>query len=449
MSINEINFVNELSKYKEDIIKHTINLVKIPSTLVENEVVDGVCYRFGYQNKLALDYFLNLANELGFETKNVEDVCGEVVYDFGAQEDSEIFACLCHLDVVPADGDWKNPPYEPWIEDDKIFGRGTSDDKGPAVVSLYALKVLKDLNVKVSRKIKLIVGTDEESGSRGLHRYLELKKNPDLGISPDADFPIIFAEKGITSFEISCENKSGILAEGGVRLNVVAPWVKFKTNIELPDFEEKTKGKVINGEYLIQGKSAHAMEPNNGINAIKEFVKYIHGKVNDNFINFIFDKLMNTRLKDMGLDITDVEMGDLTMNIGLLKMDNESKLGINMRYPRNLEFDKFYEEFKKQANEYGLEVKVLSNTKPHYIDPKSDFISKLHKSYLKYTDDNSPLKTIGGGTYAREIKNGVAFGVKFPDEEEMAHEVNEYIKIDSLMKAGVIITDAIYNINKQ
>lgn len=439
-----MNFTNEYKKYEKEIIEHTMNLVRIPSVLKENEEVDGVKYRFGYNNKVALDYFLNLAKEMGFKTKNIENVCGEVEYGEG----EEIFACLCHLDVVPADGNWTNPPYEPWIEDGKIFGRGTSDDKGPAVCSLYALKVLKDLNVKLTRRVKLIVGTDEETGSRGLERYLETQENPTLGISPDADFPIIYGEKGITSFEISGKNTSGITACGGVRLNVVAPWVKFSSEADYSDFLNLPRTKIINDEYYLEGKSAHAMEPNNGINAIKEFVTYMHGKINDKFINFIYDKLMNTRLKDMGLNITDEEMGDLTMNIGLLEMKENSKLGINMRYPRNLNFDYFYHEFSKQAKEYGLEVKVISNTKPHYVDPKSDFIQKLHESYKKYTNDDSPLKTIGGGTYARDIKNGVAFGVKFPNEPEMAHETNEYITIDSLMKAGTIITDAIYNVNK-
>ena len=127
-----INFEKEYLKYKNEIIDETMKLINIPSVLNENEEVEGKVYKFGYNNKLALDYFLSLASKMGFKTKNIENVCGHVEYGEG----EEIFACLCHLDVVPADGDWNNPPFESWIEDGKIFGRGSSDDKGPAVASL-------------------------------------------------------------------------------------------------------------------------------------------------------------------------------------------------------------------------------------------------------------------------------------------------------------------------
>jgi len=441
-----MDFLKELLKYKEDIIKHTMELVKIPSELVENEEYNGKIYRFGYRNKVALDYFLNLAEELGFKTKNIEDVCGHV--EFGDCDSKDIFACLCHLDVVPAIGNWKNPPYEPWIEDGKIFGRGTQDDKGPAVVSLYALKVLKDLGFKPKNRIRLIVGTDEESGSRGLHRYLEVEENPSMGISPDADFPLIYGEKGIASFDVVCENTSGVTAKGGVRYNVVAPWVKFTSQDN--SFEDVLNLPRTSKEdmYIIEGKSAHAMEPNNGINAIKEFALYMNNKIDNNFIKFICENLIDTRLKQMGLDITSPDMGDLTMNMGMLSMDKECRLGINIRYPNNMCFDEFIEKFKQIASTYNVNVEVLGNVKPHYINPESEYIQTLYESYKKYTNDNAQMKTIGGGTYARDIKNGVAFGVLFPDDEEVAHEVNEYITIDKLIKAGAIITDAIYSVNK-
>lgn len=438
-----MNLEKEYIKYKDEIIKHTINLINIPSVLKENEEYEGKVYRFGYNNKKALDYFLALAKEMGFEVKNVEDVCGHVEYGEG----EEIFACLCHLDVVPADGQWDNPPFEAIVKDNKIYGRGSSDDKAPAVAALYALKVLKDNNIKLKRRVRLIVGIDEETGSRGLKRYLEVEEKPSLGISPDADFPIIYGEKGITSFNIIGPNESGIKGKGGVRYNVVAPWVT--TEKENLDFlKENSTIRIVDNQYYLEGKSAHAMEPDNGINAIKEFVKLCYHKVNSKFIDFIYENLMNSRLKDMSLDITDDEMGDLTMNIGLMEMSEKCMLGINIRYPRNLDFDSFLNKFKEKANKYGLEVECLANIKPHYVNPNSVFIQTLYNSYKKYTNDNAPLKTIGGGTYARDIPNGVAFGVKFPDEEEMVHEANEFIRIDSLMKAGIILTDAIMNVNK-
>lgn len=436
-----IDFEKEYLKYKDEIVKETMNLIDIYSVLKENEEVNGKIYRFGYNNKLALDYYLNLGQKMGFKTVNIEDVCVYIEYGEG----EELFACLCHLDVVPRDGIWKRDESS-WIEDGCIFGRGSSDDKGPAVASLYALKVLKDNNIKLNRRIRLIVGTDEETGSRGLKRYLELCEKPTLGISPDADFPIIYGEKGIASFIITGSNDTDLRVNGGVRLNVVAPWVYVEKNKASHFLENKDNVKIENNKYYIEGKSAHAMEPNNGINAIKEFVIMAY-KQNNKLIDFIYENLMDTRLKTMGLDCKDEEMGELTMNMGTLEISDKSKLGINIRYPKNLDFIKFSNSLKEKCAFYGLECECIHNTKPHYVNPNTDFIKKLHKSYIKYTNDYTPLKTIGGGTYAREIPMGVAFGVKFPNEEEMAHEVNEYIRIDSLLKAGVIILDAIYSIN--
>ena len=139
---------------------------------------------------------------------------------------------------------------------------------------------------------------------------------------------------------------------------------------------------------------------------------------------------------------------NVTMNMGMLSMDEECRLGINIRYPNNMVFEEFIEKFKAKALNYGVNVEVLGNVVPHYIDPNSEYIQTLYASYKKYTNDDAKMKTIGGGTYARDIKNGVAFGVLFPDDEEVAHEVNEYINIDKLIKAGAIITDAIYSVNK-
>ena len=191
------------------------------------------------------------------------------------------------------------------------------------------------------------------------------------------------------------------------------------------------------------------MEPDNGRNAIREFALSVKPYVKSKFIDFICDNLVNTRLKDCGLDITDKEMGDLTMNMGLLLMTKEEAcLAINIRYPHNLDYPKFISDFTDVAKKYGITLEVISNSKPHYINPESPFIKKLHASYKKYTNDDTPLMTIGGGTYARDLECGVAYGVNFPGEVEMAHETDEYATISSLMLAGTILMDAMYSLCK-
>ena len=244
-------------------------------------------------NFKALEYVLKLGEEFGFQTKNVEGVCGHIEYGEG----DEIFAVLCHVDVVPAIGNWTDDPYHPVVRDGKIFGRGTSDDKGPAIAAIFALKTLKDLGIKLNKRVRLIFGTDEETGSRGLRRYLEVEERPDYGISPDADFPIIYGEKGICGIDLVYNGKSNLKAKGGARYNIVAPSLDFEID------NEKFKKKYTNeeGVYHIKGISAHAMEQDNGKNAIKEFAILVKDYTDNPLIRFINDNLLNTRLKDMGL----------------------------------------------------------------------------------------------------------------------------------------------------
>lgn len=445
--MNNLDFKENFLKTKDELISNLLELLKINSVLVENETVEGKVYPFGIGNYKCLEFTKNLATKMGFKAEIVDDVALEVEYGDG----DEVVHVLCHLDVVPAIGSWTNPPFEPVIKDEKIFGRGTSDDKGPALASLYALYTLKEMNVKLDRKIVLVFGTDEESGSRCLKKYYASRKMPNYAISPDANFPVIYAEKGHALFDVFGEADKYFRASGGVRYNVVAPSVEF--TLDSDDKKQKLNERLddklsFNGKYNILGKSAHAMEPDNGINAIKEFAKKIDDLSSNPLVKFINKKLSSSRLKDMNLEFTSPDLGDLTMNIGLIKFDdNESRIGIDVRYPNGMYFDEFFNKFTSEAKKYGLNTILKSCTKVHYVDPNSKFIKTLHESYIKYTgDDKTPLLAIGGGTYCHGMENAVAYGIVFPNEEEMAHEVDEYIAIDSLIKGGIILTDAIYEL---
>jgi len=440
-----INFKEYFEKNRENIIKDIIDFIAIPSVLEENPECKEA--PFGVSNVKALEFVLNLGKKMGFEVLNCDNVCGHIEYGEG----DEVFGILCHSDVVPAIGDWDEDPFYGYVKDGKIFGRGSIDDKGPCIVSLYALKALKDMGIKVNKKIRLIVGTDEESGSRCVKRYFEKVGMPDLGISPDAEFPIIYGEKGILSLDIYGKNDDSDLvsASGGARYNIVAPTAKVKYNKNINEYMLNKYITKDGDEYLSTGKSAHAMEPNNGINAILNLCLGLSKVSSNKLVKFISECLDDSRLKTINLDYSTSDMGDLTMNIGLLNIDrSESRVGLNIRFPKGLDSKKLIEGLEKKANEYELCVEVKSLSEAHYIDPNCDFIKTLYSSYVKYTNADAPLKTIGGGTYARSMKKAVAYGVLFPLEVEMAHETNEYADIENLLKAGAIIADATYNICK-
>lgn len=446
-----MNFLEIINKYKDEFVLNIQKLVQIPSVLEEHP--ENKEAPFGQGIRDSLDYILNLGRSFGFKVKDVDHIAGHIEYGEG----EEIIGVLCHVDVVPADGVWKYPPFSAQIEGDKIYGRGTSDDKGPAICSLYALKMLKDLGIMPKKRIRLILGTDEETSWRGINRYFEVCEMPSFGFSPDADFPIIYGEKGIMSFDIVGKNidTNLVSARGGARYNVVCDNVKFtyKESLE-KEFNEyllttNTIGKV-SDEYEIFGKSAHAMEPRNGINAILKTCEFLSKYSNNELIQFINEYLSSSRLEDMNLNFTDKEMGDLTCNVAILNIDSaSSRLGLNFRYPINFNKEHFFKVWNELLSEYNLSLELKEDKNPHYINKEDSDIDILHQAYIKYTNDTTtPLLTIGGGTYARALKKGVAFGILFPGDAEVAHQEDEYISIEKTLKACAIIAEALYNLVK-
>lgn len=451
-----MNFKEIVNKDKDNLLKDLVGLLKINTVLVEQPEVKEA--PFGQGLKDALNYVLNLGLSFGFKTKNVDNVAGHIEYGEG----SEIIGILCHLDVVPVGDGWKYPPFSGTIEGDKLYARGALDDKGPLMSSLYALKVLKDNGVKLNKRVRLIVGTDEENDWRCIKRYLEVCEMPDLGFSPDADFPIIYGEKGIMSLDIlsQYDDHNLISFTAGDRYNVVPE----KAIVSLHDIdinsyekflhEQSLRGEVSKGESVktltLYGVGAHAMEPDNGVNSLVNMAKFLKDKIDNPLIKFVGENLTDSRFKKMGLNFKDSEMGDLTVNVAVAKIDSkEGRVGMNLRYPINWDKEKFLNGLRKKLDDYGLKLQVKSDSNPHYVDKNSELVRKLHAAYIHQTNDiKTPLLTIGGGTYARALNNAVAFGMLMPGREDVVHQVNEYIYISDLLLATAIYAEAIYSLGR-
>lgn len=453
-----VNFYDLFSKYRDDFIKDLQGLLKIPSVLTEfNEKSE---YPFGEGIQEALEYMINLAQRDNLAVKNFDNYAAHIEVGKG----EEILGILCHLDVVPAGDGWKYPPFSATIEDGKIYARGALDDKGPTLAAYYALKLLVDMGVDFKKKVRIILGTDEESGWRGLQYYLTKEKMPDLGFAPDANFPLIFGEKGIMNgmFTGSCEDNGLYQLNFGERTNVVPDKAEAIVDAKYADaylsFLEKynyrgvVKPVDINLTRLISyGKNAHAMEPEKGLNAGFILLTFLNEQIDNRFIEFACKYLtFDTRMKKTGVNYHNEIMGDLTSNLGVGEYkDGKFKLILNYRYPINTDTEKMEKTLKEIASSFGFNYKVLSDSKPHYVDPNSDLVKTLHKAYIKYTgDDKTPLLTIGGGTYARSFKNAVAYGPQFPNKEALIHQPNEYAELEDLYKACAIYAEAIYNLTR-
>ena len=210
------NLASHLEAQQEPLKKALIELVRIPSVCDEG----GGGYPFGESIDQALRKALQVAGDLGFKTQY-----GEGGYYGYAEigEGKEMLGILGHLDVVPPGklSDWDRDPFDPIEKDGMLFGRGTQDDKGPLLASLYAVKALMDAGVKFNKRIRFIFGTDEETLWRCINRYKEKEELPGFGFSPDSRFPVTYAEKGLLQLQLEGSNESGIKLTGGSAFNAV------------------------------------------------------------------------------------------------------------------------------------------------------------------------------------------------------------------------------------
>ena len=402
----------------KDIIKNISQIIQFPS--YQQEATAGA--PFGEGVKKALDYFLTLADFLGFETKNYDGYAGEVIFGKGKE-----FAILAHLDVVPAGSGWEHDPFGGEIDNinKRIWGRGAMDDKGPAIIALYALKALKDEGFNPNRKIKLIVGCNEESGWKCMDYYKAHAHMPEEGFSPDADFPVIYAEKGIMHLKLKF-NADGDFStlHGGERANMVCDRCEYSGEID----EEKIKKYNLStedGKIISKGKSAHGSTPQDGINAIPAILEYLG-------LERIETALFN---KPFSLSDMNDETGYLTFSPNIIEGGkNCVYVTCDIRYPATHKREEVLNAVKAAGIEYG----ILSEQAPLFNDKNCFLIKTLCEVYNEVTGKNVQPVAIGGGTYARALKCGAAFGPEEEGEECTVHQADEYItfeKIERCFKA--------------
>ena len=468
--MTNVNWKHEVESRQDAMLEDLKDLLRIRSVRDDAKAVAGA--PFGPGPKEALDFMMAMGQKDGFETKVVEDVAGHI--EFGQGE--EIVGILGHVDVVPEGDGWDSAPYEPEMRDGKLFARGVSDDKGPTIAAYYGMKIIKELKLPVSKRIRLFIGSDEESGMSCLKTYLEKEEMPTIAFAPDAEFPIINTEKGISSVDVSFENK--VLAEkcefelaefiSGERYNMVAADAKATLNkvgdtaAMVASFNKYIEDNNVEGNIVAEndivkiqviGKSAHAMEPRNGVNAglaLLEFLSGydITGSAND-FVSFAMKYLYeDSRAEHFGIAAED-ESGDLTMNVGLLSFNKDGgKFGLNFRYPYTFDMTEAKNTIAEKALAFNGKITLFEDEKPSHVDGDSFLVSTLAKVYEKQTGAKSELLSIGGGTYARYLKEAVAFGAAFPGAADTMHQKNEYSVWEDLVRASVIYAEAIYELAK-
>lgn len=451
-----------VEKYRKDIIEKTSQLIQIPS--MKDAPLSQM--PFGEPIAACLNQTLELCASLGMRTKN----CGGYAGWAEIGDGQELCGILVHLDVVPGGGGWHYPPFGGQVKDGKLFGRGAIDDKGPAVASIYALKAIADSQLPLRRRIRIIFGTDEENDWNCMDYYKEHEEIPSLGFSPDAEFPVIFAEKGILFATVSADGTLPVnppyiqSLTGGRRANMVPD--ECVAEIVLPDsnstFEAAAafRASNISGTDITykdniltirtSGVTAHGSTPEKGLNAISKMMEFLSGfdmedSFQKKFIDFYQSHIgFETDGTSMtGAIVSDVPSGSLVLNAGLISMDTTcASLKLNIRYPVTYTGKKIQKYLENTVLLEGLNIDIDLNSEPLYQEKESPIVKTLLSVYHSYCPDGSSPLAVGGGTYARSIPNSVAFGPVLPGREELAHCPDEFISVEDLILSAKIYAQA-------
>lgn len=425
-------------------VKTLERLISVPS--YNQPAEEGALFGKGIRN--ALDEMMKICDELGFKT--YEDPDGYYGYAEVGSGD-KIFGVICHLDTVPAGdlGKWKHNPFKGTVINDAVYGRGSQDDKGPGIAALYAVKALMDQGYHFNQRIRFIYGTDEEILWRGIAEYNKKEAPIDSGISPDAEFPLIYAEKGLQQsylvgpgtdqLKINLKNAFNAVPDSAVYDGPKQDEVKAA--LDKHGFEYTSDDNSI----TVIGKSVHAMMAPEGTNAVLRLAIALDDVFDFKPLDFI-GKLFKEDATGSNVlgDVRD-ESGQLTFNISSLEInENETRMQIDLRIPVTIDRDNLLAKLSKQVAAYDLKYVHFDYLAPLYVPKDSKLVQTLMKVYKKQTGDvDAEPQISGGATFARTMNNCVAFGGMLPTTPDYMHQANEQWPLPDMYKAMEIYAQAI------
>jgi len=447
----EQKVISLIESYREAYTEMLQRWIRVPS--VKDTAEPGA--PFGREVRNMLDTAMADARSLGFAARDFDGYACDIT--LGTAE--EKIAVLGHLDVVPVGDGWTRPPFDGQIENGRIYGRGTNDDKGPALASLFAMKAIREAGIPLKRSIRLILGCDEETGWEDMKYYGEHEQIPDIGFSPDASFPLINTEKGMLGLELTAPRaETGLkvlelftgdrvnvipgecraLVEGGNE--IVKMTEAYAARTGLPYTAEVTDRGV---QLTATGIPGHSAYPEGKRNAIGMMLLLLRELGAEGPVAVLAEAVgMESDGESLGCACRDEVSKGLTCNMGILHLENGTWFGtLDMRCPVTADLEKLRDA--AIAHLPGIRVQTTTMKPPHHVPADSELVKCLLAAYEEETGLKGEPMSTGGGTYAKVLKQGVAFGALFPDEEDLAHQADEYETIDRLMLAMKIYANAL------
>ena len=444
----------KILEYREELFDDLNRLLSIESV---DGARDGDC-------AAALDFILKRAEDFGLTAERVTAKSAHV--DLG--KGGRLCGVLSHLDVVPAGNNWTVNPYALTERDGRLYGRGVADDKGAALVNLYCLRALKEMGIEGRNTLRAIYGTAEETGMSDMDGYFAQKRLPDLAFTPDSEYGVCYAEKGILQLEVSTPtNEAKVLSQfhAGKAINAVPDlaYVMLDSSgydeqllMRLADASEGNFefNYTIDGLMIIsRGKAAHACEPQKGFNAaavLIDLITHAYDVYEIGALSSFIDYAINceTNGRSLGLKMSDAVSGALTVNLGNVHIEGtEARAQFDIRYPVTVNGDYVLRQFRSVAENNHLTVRVLHHDRPLYVEKDSELVRLLADAYRTVTGEDAPLYTTGGGTYARKLGGkGVAFGPNFRDDDIRMHNADESVDKENFLRHMQICFEALYRL---
>jgi len=469
-------------RHEEEMLEDLRRLIRIPS--LRGKPSPGK--PFGEEPARVLQEALSIARGYGFETHNFENYAGTVEFHgaqggTGATPDAKpeagqdvetALGILAHLDVMPEGVGWTYPPFDITCEGGRIYGRGTADDKGPAVAALYAMRAVKEICPELKKNVRLILGTDEESGSEDIAYYFKQQAPPPAVFTPDADFPVINVEKGrfMPTFGMQWE-PSGPAANlprvtkihASERFNVVpheATAVIEGLSLDtLKDVAEKI-GRQTGVTFSVDeksmrvtasGKSAHGSLPEDGNNALTALLALLAAlplgdTPSARAIRGLHEMFPHgdTKGEALGIACCDEVSGALSMNFSICDLDESGfTAGYDCRAPISADQPEIVRTVAKKLAAFGAAFSDEGAVPPHHTPADTPFVQTLLRVYHDYTGNDAKCLSTGGGTYVHEIDGGVAFGCAMPGVDNHMHGADEFAVWEDLVLSAKMFAQVI------